>query len=590
VHSTVASSSYTAPTTTVNLNDAVLTDPTTRVYVVATRDGLWPNGPGYVVARDYGTNRAALEAADAVAVAAGKELRITYAYTVDDDVTLASPKITVQPGVPFSVSTGKTLIISGSIEADPHQIFAGLGSVAIAGNQKSIYSSWFPGADIGAKINAAVASVAATATTPIVITSPEWCGATYGTGIVINKPVEVKFPGLRNAAATYTGTVAGIKMTANGVRLSGGLNLDLTGNVNATADGVVFYACSDCLISDGISVVYAPRRGISFDAAGVGAYQNMVNGSARVWSAGTGGSQVWFGDSVGAFAANSNHISHLTLNGIPNSGIGVHLSSGYGNRVTHLYSNGGIAVADGGDGTAWAIKTEAGVGGQNYIGSAVLEGPGKGILANGGSLLISQLYNNVAGTAETVDRPTAALSYSYTTNLFYEGITARYFSLSNVGTLTPRASTPTMQSTVLGGTAPFDETGNLIIAPRCDASPRDIHFMTGAYSAGVSESSTALMISRHGAIQGLRVNNPGTLAGPVGSGTLSAAATTTVISNGLVTLASKVFIMPTSANAAAAVGSAGGVYLSAKSAGTSFTLTHNGSVGASATFDYWLIN
>jgi hypothetical protein len=142
VFSTVASSSYAAPTTTVNLNDTVLTDPITRVYVVATRDGLWPNGPGYVVARDYGTDRAALEAADAVAAAAGKELLITVAFPIDDDVTLESPKVSVQPGVPFAISTTKTLTINGSFNPGPYQVFACTGTGKVVFGPKAADKFW----------------------------------------------------------------------------------------------------------------------------------------------------------------------------------------------------------------------------------------------------------------------------------------------------------------------------------------------------------------------------------------------------------------------------------------------------------------
>lgn len=146
VYSTVASSSYSAPTTTVNLNDAVLTDPIIRVYVVATRDGLWPNGPGYVVARDYGTDQAALAAADAVAVVAKKELLITYAFPIDADVTLAAPKVTVQPGVPFAIATTKTLTINGTLDAGPYQIFSctGTGKVVLSKTSaKALYPQWW---------------------------------------------------------------------------------------------------------------------------------------------------------------------------------------------------------------------------------------------------------------------------------------------------------------------------------------------------------------------------------------------------------------------------------------------------------------
>lgn len=53
VESTVASSSYGAGVTTVNLNNAVLTNPIARVYVVATRPALFPYGNGEVNALDY---------------------------------------------------------------------------------------------------------------------------------------------------------------------------------------------------------------------------------------------------------------------------------------------------------------------------------------------------------------------------------------------------------------------------------------------------------------------------------------------------------------------------------------------------------
>jgi len=144
-YSTVSSSTFVGAVTSVDLTDNICSASMNRIYVVATRDGLWPNGPGYVVARDYGTTRAALEAADAVATAAGKELRITYAYTIDADVTLASPKVTVQPGVPFAISTGNTLTISGSLNAGSYQIFSctGTGAVSITNKTVPIHSVWF---------------------------------------------------------------------------------------------------------------------------------------------------------------------------------------------------------------------------------------------------------------------------------------------------------------------------------------------------------------------------------------------------------------------------------------------------------------
>jgi len=74
-------------------------------------------------------------------------------------------------------------------------------------------------------------------------------------------------------------------------------------------------------------------------------------------------------------------------------------------------------------------------------------------------------------------------------------------------------------------------------------------------------------------------NNTGTL-------TLTANSATTTVPNSMVTATSKILITPTSANAAADQGSATGVWVSARSAGTSFTLTHPNNANADKTFDY----
>lgn len=62
--------------------------------------------------------------------------------------------------------------------------------------------------------------------------------------------------------------------------------------------------------------------------------------------------------------------------------------------------------------------------------------------------------------------------------------------------------------------------------------------------------------------------------------------TTTTVADTAVTASCRITITPTSANAAAAVGSATGVYVSAKNVGTSFVVTHPASPGAGATMEY----
>lgn len=163
VETTVASSTYTSPNTTVVLTDSVLTNPITRVYVVAARDGLWPNGPGYVVAADYGTDQAALVTADGLAVAAGKQLVIGRAFSITTDCTLASNlKVMPVSGGAFPIATTKTLTINGPLEAGLYQIFSctGTGKVMFgAGVVNDVYSEWFGAKNDGTSATATTAAI-----------------------------------------------------------------------------------------------------------------------------------------------------------------------------------------------------------------------------------------------------------------------------------------------------------------------------------------------------------------------------------------------------------------------------------------------
>jgi len=155
---------YAAGVTTVNLADAVLTDPITRVYVVATRDGLWPNGPGYIVARDDGVpGQAAWDAAIARIGILVRTLVLTHGAwgSPSSDVpanitTLIMPGAVVDP-VDADIS------FLGPVEA-PHLQWidiSGTGSISFAaGTVKEIEPDWWydGGGDYAAAITAAVAA------------------------------------------------------------------------------------------------------------------------------------------------------------------------------------------------------------------------------------------------------------------------------------------------------------------------------------------------------------------------------------------------------------------------------------------------
>lgn len=473
------------------------------------------------------------------------------------------------------------LTMNGSFHAPKNTIFdyTGSGAVTIGSAVEKVYTIWFSQTDIGARVNAAVAAISATECPPIEVMPDEWCGVTYTTGIVISKPVEVRFPGARTTAATYTGTVAGVKLTTNGVRISGGLHLSLSGNANPTADGFLIYAASDCVISDGINVESAPQRGISIDAVSTGASQNVFNGVTRVSGGSTGGSLVWLG-TTGASSSNSNRFEHIVVNGIPNSGYGLHVAYGFANSFPHYYSNGGLSVGDGGDGSAWAVFIEGLASGQTYIGNCGVEGAGNGLKVSTGYVHISQFRSTVTGTTESITRPNAVVSYNYLSSGWYENLFTRYLLPNSIATAHPHSNQSVIFGSITGGVVPFDETGNLIISPRSHSTgTRDIVFMTG-YPADISAR-----ISRTGAITGLRFTN-----GPVGSGTLTPAVSYSTIPNTNVTANSIVIIMPTSAGTAAAQSNNPGIYHSANIAGAGFVLGHSPSVGSNCTFNYILLN
>ena len=74
-----------------------------------------------------------------------------------------------------------------------------------------------------------------------------------------------------------------------------------------------------------------------------------------------------------------------------------------------------------------------------------------------------------------------------------------------------------------------------------------------------------------------------------GSCTLDANEATTTVTDTGVLSTSVILLFPTSANAAADV-AAGNVYVSAKTTGTSFVITHPNNANADKTFDYVILN
>lgn len=103
-----------------------------------------------------------------------------------------------------------------------------------------------------------------------------------------------------------------------------------------------------------------------------------------------------------------------------------------------------------------------------------------------------------------------------------------------------------------------------------------------ATDQGVGSYTYIMEVGPTGKLQGLPVSNGscGTLTLATGAG-----ATTTDVANTVVTADSLIYLQATHANSAVA-----GIYVSAKTAGTSFTVTHPANPGADANMNYWIVN
>jgi len=212
---TVASSSYAGGTTTVDLDTANLTANLAAVYVSATRDGLWPYGPGYIVARDYGApGQAALDAALAAIGSLKRTLVLTPGdWTITSDDTIPSNvHLLMFRGARLDIADGVTLTINGPLTAGLYQVFswAGTGKVVFGdGAVTEVYPEWWGPAVEGeqAALDAALAAIGSLKRT-LVLTPGDWTITTDDT-IPSNVLLVVQHGGSFDIADGVTLTING---------------------------------------------------------------------------------------------------------------------------------------------------------------------------------------------------------------------------------------------------------------------------------------------------------------------------------------------------------------------------------------------
>ena len=303
VYSTIASSSFGGGVTTVNLNDTVLTNPITRVYVVATRDGLWPNGPGYVVARDYGVpGTTAFNAALSFIGSTNRTLVLTPgAWGKPTGTIPANVNLKIERGATISLGVGETLTYNGSLDAGLYPIFTctGTGKVDFTASTKikEVYPQWFGATGDGATDDtlAVAKAVASVETSDIPVFFPkgsylltrqssfvdEWDAANVYYAIMSTGKIRIKSDGatIKVSATDAAHTTGFVVKGTNGARIDGssfsGLHFLGVGAVTTfelfTGPVILLTHCKNSFISDitidgtksGISVRYSENCHLS---------------------------------------------------------------------------------------------------------------------------------------------------------------------------------------------------------------------------------------------------------------------------------------------------------------------------------------
>ena len=145
---------------------------------------------------------------------------------------------------------------------------------------------------------------------------------------------------------------------------------------------------------------------------------------------------------------------------------------------------------------------------------------------------------------------------------------------------TAQAGTGAIQATP--ATMEFIHVGSRLVCQNEDGTDPEEITVTAVDATTFTATFTIHKAANYLVMGATATNNTGTL-------TLAANAATTTIVDNSITSTSRIILTPTSANAAADQGSATGVWVSTKTDGTSFVLTHPNNANADKTFDYVVI-
>lgn len=265
----------------------------------------------------------------------------------------------------------------------------------------------FDGANIGAKINNAIAEFSATQAGLIIVPTASWCGQSYSTQIVVDKPVHIMFPG-SGCQATYTGATSAIKITGAGSRSKvSGFSVSEAGNVNANVDGVLVDATDaqlvDCVF-EWFYIVSPVRHGINFDAKDNGLYMCSFK-DGRVLTPGGNNINI---DSTGTAKANSNSFTSIGIDTPPANQNGIRIADGYANSFKDIYIQAGAV-------SAWGIYTSGEF--ELFENITVDNTMELGFKIDAGFAVINGIRNNATITPETITSPGQITKTDYSGNV-----------------------------------------------------------------------------------------------------------------------------------------------------------------------------
>lgn len=266
-----------------------------------------------------------------------------------------------------------------------------LGSSNISFTDNGVrYASYFSGSNIGAKINAAIASFTSNKPGIIIVNPDDWNGASYSTQILCDKEVHIIFP-TRTNPAVYTGTEASLKITSPRVHITS-FNVSHSGNGNSNVDGILISGQSNCIFDGGMDIISAVRHGIHIDAVNSGAYNNTFVGLIRIESQGGDGILL---TSSGSGRCNANSFNGVSLVNIPNTFSGINIVKGYANSFNNVF-------ADSAGATAWAVS-QSDASAFSYFSNLTIDtAVEQGVQITDGTVVVSGLKNNASITAETI--------------------------------------------------------------------------------------------------------------------------------------------------------------------------------------------